>query len=124
MIQSVCHHTILTYWLNLRKVQEKTCIMISKWRGVLLRVLSTVKEVNMCVRSAGSILMLETVSGPSRGLRYSTQSTNISGLPLTLGRVPPSALLLKDSEVSGKHAMIKWNLNVIFLKLCYLILYI
>ncbi|XP_074344153.1 protein phosphatase 2C 70-like isoform X2 [Apium graveolens] len=58
-----------------------------------------------------SILMLEVVSGPSRGLRYSTQSKNKPGLPLTLGRVPPSALLLKDSEVSGKHAMIKWNSN-------------
>lgn len=59
--------------------------------------------------------MLEVISGPSRGLRYSTHSTNKSGLPLTLGRVSPSALLLKDSEVSGKHAMINWNSNVIFL---------
>ncbi|KAL8158175.1 protein phosphatase 2C 70-like [Apium graveolens] len=58
-----------------------------------------------------SILVLEVISGPSRGLRYSTQSTNKSGLPLTLGRVSPSALLLKDSEVSGKHAMINWNSN-------------
>lgn len=64
--------------------------------------------------SAGSNLVLEVISGPSRGIRYSIQSTNTSGLPLTLGRVPPSALLLKDSEVSGKHAMINWNLNVKF----------
>lgn len=30
---------------------------------------------------------------------------------MTLGRVSPSDLLLKDSEVSGKHAMINWNSN-------------
>ncbi|KAH8495823.1 hypothetical protein H0E87_018850 [Populus deltoides] len=52
-----------------------------------------------------SCLSLEVISGPSRGLRCSVQS--ISG-PLTLGRVS-SDLLLKDSEVSGKHAMINWN---------------
>ncbi|XP_004296916.1 PREDICTED: protein phosphatase 2C 70-like [Fragaria vesca subsp. vesca] len=56
-------------------------------------------------------LNLEVISGPSRGLRYSIPSTNSSRLPLTLGRVPPSDLLLKDSEVSGKHASINWNLN-------------
>ncbi|XP_058077705.1 protein phosphatase 2C 70 isoform X2 [Magnolia sinica] len=59
-----------------------------------------------------SSLTLEVISGPSRGLRCSLQSTNASRFPLTLGRVPPSDLLLKDSEVSGKHAMINWNLNV------------
>lgn len=64
------------------------------------------------VRSAGSVLMLEVISGPSCGLQYSIQSTNTSKLPLTLGRVPPSDLMLKDSEVSGKHAMINWNINV------------
>ncbi|XP_058077706.1 protein phosphatase 2C 70 isoform X3 [Magnolia sinica] len=61
--------------------------------------------------SQGSSLTLEVISGPSRGLRCSLQSTNASRFPLTLGRVPPSDLLLKDSEVSGKHAMINWNLN-------------
>lgn len=69
----------------------------------------------LSVRSAGSFLMLEVISGPSRGLRYSIQSTNTSELPLTLGRVSPSALLLNDNEVSGKHALINWNLNVKFL---------
>ncbi|KAK2969451.1 hypothetical protein RJ640_011348 [Escallonia rubra] len=64
-----------------------------------------------CAGSAGSILMLEVISGPSCGLRYSIQSTNTAGLPLTLGRVSPSDVLLKDSEVSGKHALISWNLN-------------
>lgn len=64
------------------------------------------------VRSAGSCLTLEVISGPSRGLRYSVESTNPSRLPLTLGRVSPSDLLMKDSEVSGKHAMINWNLDV------------
>ncbi|KAG4992947.1 hypothetical protein JHK86_029774 [Glycine max] len=63
------------------------------------------------VRSAGSCLTLEVISGPSRGLRYSVESTNPSRLPLTLGRVSPSDLLMKDSEVSGKHAMINWNLD-------------
>lgn len=63
--------------------------------------------------NAGSSLTLEVLSGLSRGLRCSIQSTDISNLPLTLGRVAPSDLLLKDSEVSGKHALINWNLNVI-----------
>ncbi|KAF9673905.1 hypothetical protein SADUNF_Sadunf10G0072500 [Salix dunnii] len=55
-----------------------------------------------------SCLSLEVISGPSRGLRCSVQSTSASRLPLTLGRVS-SDLLLKDSEVSGKHAVINWN---------------
>ncbi|KAJ6981797.1 hypothetical protein NC653_025023 [Populus alba x Populus x berolinensis] len=55
-----------------------------------------------------SCLSLEVISGPSRGLRCSVQSISASRLPLTLGRVS-SDLLLKDSEVSGKHAMINWN---------------
>ncbi|GMN46627.1 hypothetical protein TIFTF001_015801 [Ficus carica] len=58
-----------------------------------------------------SCLNLEVIAGPSTGLRCSVQSTNPSRLPLTLGRVSPSDLLLKDSEVSGKHALINWNLN-------------
>ncbi|KAA8527570.1 hypothetical protein F0562_034715 [Nyssa sinensis] len=59
----------------------------------------------------GSTLTLEVISGPSRGVCCSIQSTDTSRLPLTLGRVSPSDLLLKDSEVSGKHALISWNLN-------------
>lgn len=66
----------------------------------------------LSVRTAGSCLTLEVTSGPSLGVRCSAQSTNTSRLPLTLGRVSPSDLVLKDSEVSGKHAMINWNLNV------------
>ncbi|XP_077218292.1 kinase associated protein phosphatase isoform X2 [Tasmannia lanceolata] len=58
-----------------------------------------------------SSLTLEVISGPSCGLRCFLQSANTARLPLTLGRVPPSDLLLKDSEVSGKHALINWNLN-------------
>ncbi|KAI3980010.1 hypothetical protein MKX01_042664 [Papaver californicum] len=58
-----------------------------------------------------SSLTLEVVSGPSRGTRHYLQSTDASRLPLTLGRVSPSDLLLKDGEVSGKHALVKWNLN-------------
>ncbi|KAL1342705.1 hypothetical protein HN51_029224 [Arachis hypogaea] len=58
-----------------------------------------------------SCLTLEVNDGPSRGLRCSVQSTNTSRLPLTLGRVSPSDLLLNDSEVSGKHAQINWNVD-------------
>eukprot|EP00268_Persea_americana_P038762 TRINITY_DN3838_c0_g2_i2.p1 TRINITY_DN3838_c0_g2~~TRINITY_DN3838_c0_g2_i2.p1 ORF type:complete len:692 (-),score=135.18 TRINITY_DN3838_c0_g2_i2:52-2127(-) len=61
--------------------------------------------------AGSSSLTLEVKSGPSRGLCCTLQSTNNSRLPFILGRVPPSGLLLKDSEVSGKHAMINWNLN-------------
>lgn len=56
-----------------------------------------------------SCLSLEVISGPSTGLHCSVNSTSASRLPLTLGRVSPSDLLLKDSEVSGKHALINWN---------------
>ncbi|XP_057538836.1 protein phosphatase 2C 70-like isoform X2 [Amaranthus tricolor] len=57
----------------------------------------------------GTCLSLEVISGPTRGLYISLRSSDDSKLPLILGRVPPSNLLLKDSEVSGKHALIKWN---------------
>ncbi|XP_031096665.1 protein phosphatase 2C 70 [Ipomoea triloba] len=58
-----------------------------------------------------SVIMLEVIAGPSCGLQYSIQSSNTSKLPFTLGRVPPSDVTLKDSEVSGKHAQINWNIN-------------
>ncbi|KAI3786747.1 hypothetical protein L1987_40673 [Smallanthus sonchifolius] len=58
-----------------------------------------------------SILNLEVISGPSCSAQYYVQSTNKSKLPLTLGRVSPSDVLIVDSEVSGKHGMINWNLN-------------
>ncbi|XP_028761113.1 protein phosphatase 2C 70 [Neltuma alba] len=58
-----------------------------------------------------SCLTLEIISGPSCGVRCSVQSTKPSHLPLTIGRVSPSDLLIKDSEVSGKHALINWNLD-------------
>ncbi|XP_011021578.1 PREDICTED: protein phosphatase 2C 70 isoform X2 [Populus euphratica] len=64
-------------------------------------------DMFLCL-NAGSCLSLEVISGPSRGLCCSVQSISASRLPLTLGRVS-SDLLLKDSEVSGKHAMINWN---------------
>lgn len=66
------------------------------------------------LRSAGSVLKLEVVAGPSRGLQYSVQSSNTSKLPVTIGRVSPGDVILRDSEVSGKHAMINWNDNVSF----------
>ncbi|KAE8690507.1 Protein phosphatase 2C 70 [Hibiscus syriacus] len=72
------------------------------------------KAISDQLRSAGSCLSLEVVSGPSRGTRCFVQSTDTLMLRLTLGRVSPSDLLLKDAEVSGKHAMITWNSNVNF----------
>ncbi|KAK1395220.1 Protein-serine/threonine phosphatase [Heracleum sosnowskyi] len=91
---------------DIQKVKEDSC-QLSGF-GLEDKANEFVPEYSAAQRS---ILVLEVVSGPSHGLRYSTQSTNKSGLPLTLGRVLPSALLLKDSEVSGKHAMINWNSN-------------
>ncbi|XP_051129529.1 protein phosphatase 2C 70 isoform X4 [Andrographis paniculata] len=61
--------------------------------------------------SQGCTLMLEVISGPCSGIRYSIQSTETSKLPVTIGRVSPGDLILKESEVSGKHAMINWNSN-------------
>ncbi|KAF3457177.1 hypothetical protein FNV43_RR01834 [Rhamnella rubrinervis] len=58
-----------------------------------------------------SYITLEVISGPSHGLRYSASSTAGSKNYISLGRISPSDILLKDSEVSGKHAMISWNLN-------------
>ncbi|KAG0470166.1 hypothetical protein HPP92_016866 [Vanilla planifolia] len=52
---------------------------------------------------------LEVIAGPSAGLCCSRYSTDTTILPLTLGRVSPSDLILKDSEVSGRHAFIDWN---------------
>jgi protein phosphatase len=47
-------------------------------------------------------------SGPSSGLHMSiTSDTSLMGL--TIGRVPPSSLILDDPEVSGKHAFVKFN---------------
>ncbi|GAA0152746.1 protein phosphatase [Lithospermum erythrorhizon] len=58
-----------------------------------------------------SVLMLEVIAGPSKGIRSSIHSTNTHKLPLTLGRVLPNDVVLTDSEVSGKHAHINWNIN-------------
>lgn len=56
--------------------------------------------------------MLEVISGPSRGICYSIDSTDTMKLPLIIGRVSPVDILLKDSEVSAKHANINWDVNV------------
>ncbi|KAK9139745.1 hypothetical protein Scep_009426 [Stephania cephalantha] len=50
-----------------------------------------------------SNLILEVISGPSRGLFFRLQSTSTSRLPLTVGRVSPSDLLLNDPEVQITH---------------------
>ncbi|XP_009120903.1 protein phosphatase 2C 70 isoform X1 [Brassica rapa] len=60
------------------------------------------------VKDQRSWLSLEVISGPSVGLQYAVQSTSTSKLPVKLGRVS-SDMILKDSEVSGKHAQITWN---------------
>ena len=73
---------------------------------------------------SGSCLTLEVISGPSQGERYFIESSNSRKLPLTLGRVPPSDLLMKDSEVSGKHAMINWNSTVKILMTIYMCLFL
>ncbi|PKA59312.1 Protein phosphatase 2C 70 [Apostasia shenzhenica] len=68
---------------------------------------SLVKEF-MSLRSN---LILEVIDGPSTGLHCSRSSKDTATLPLTLGRVSPSNVVLKDSEVSGKHALINWNMH-------------
>ncbi|CAH8365314.1 unnamed protein product [Eruca vesicaria subsp. sativa] len=60
------------------------------------------------VKDQRSWLSLEVISGPSVGLQYAVHSTSTSKLPVNLGRVS-SDMVLKDSEVSGKHAQITWN---------------
>lgn len=72
------------------------------------------------VRSAGSCLNLEVISGPSKGLHFSQTSTSTSKPQVTLGRLSPCHIsLLTDSEVSGKHALISWNSNVLVPNLFY-----
>ncbi|KAK1643142.1 hypothetical protein QYE76_060947 [Lolium multiflorum] len=63
--------------------------------------------------TVGSHLALEVIAGPSHGINRYLQSDNTSMLPMTLGRVPQSDLVLKDSEVSGKHAQINWNAHAL-----------
>ncbi|XVE66043.1 hypothetical protein DITRI_Ditri08aG0049700 [Diplodiscus trichospermus] len=57
----------------------------------------------------GDSLVVEVIPDPSEDILL----TCTSRLPLTFGRVSPSDLLLKDSEVSGKQEMIDWNSNPI-----------
>ncbi|AED92679.1 unnamed protein product [Arabidopsis thaliana] len=61
------------------------------------------------VEDQRSWLFLEVIAGPAIGLQHAVNSTSSSKLPVKLGRVSPSDLALKDSEVSGKHAQITWN---------------
>ncbi|KVI11265.1 Forkhead-associated (FHA) domain-containing protein [Cynara cardunculus var. scolymus] len=79
--------------------------------GIRLENDSSKQFMSRSTADQRSILTLKVISGPSSGAHYSIQSTNKSKLPLTLGRVSPSDVLVTDSEVSGKHAMINWNLN-------------
>jgi protein phosphatase len=64
------------------------------------------------VEDQRSWLFLEVIAGPAIGLQHAVNSTSSSKLPVKLGRVSPSDLALKDSEVSGKHAQITWNSTV------------
>ncbi|KFK26172.1 hypothetical protein AALP_AA8G212200 [Arabis alpina] len=61
------------------------------------------------VKDQRSWLSLEVIAGPATGLQHAVHSTSTSKLPVSLGRVSPADLILKDSEVSGKHAQITWN---------------
>ncbi|CAH2072379.1 unnamed protein product [Thlaspi arvense] len=61
------------------------------------------------VKDQRSWLCLEVIAGPSTGLQHAVHSTSTAELPVKLGRVSPSVFILKDSEVSGKHAQITWN---------------
>jgi pSer/pThr/pTyr-binding forkhead associated (FHA) protein len=66
-------------------------------------------------------LSLEVISGPSSRLRMSIKS-DTSPAELTIGRLPPSSLILDDPEVSGKHAFVKFNdevSSVLFLLVLY-----
>ncbi|KAJ6771551.1 PROTEIN PHOSPHATASE 2C 70 [Salix koriyanagi] len=76
--------------------------------GQTFRRLTLTERLAEVIADQRRCLSLEVISGPSCGLRCSVQSTSASRLPLTIGRVS-SDLILKDSEVSGKHAMINWN---------------
>ncbi|XP_010492983.1 PREDICTED: protein phosphatase 2C 70-like [Camelina sativa] len=59
------------------------------------------------VKDQRSWMSLEVIAGPAIGLQHAVNSTITS--PVKLGRVSPADLVLKDSEVSGKHAQITWN---------------
>ncbi|XP_010420727.1 PREDICTED: protein phosphatase 2C 70 [Camelina sativa] len=59
------------------------------------------------VKDQRSWMSLEVIAGPAIGLQHAVNSTSTS--PVKLGRVSPADLVLKDSEVSGKHAQITWN---------------
>ncbi|XP_018442322.2 protein phosphatase 2C 70 [Raphanus sativus] len=71
-------------------------------------ILSHLSPPLVAVKDQRSWLSLEVISGPSLGLQYAVHSTSNSKLPVNLGRVS-SDMILKDSEVSGKHAQITWN---------------
>ncbi|KAF3499184.1 hypothetical protein F2Q69_00044494 [Brassica cretica] len=98
--------------IQLKNLVSKRIYLIWKriyFPSFLQELLLKIKTHNIsCVRSAGSWLSLEVISGPSVGLQYAVHSTNTSKLPVKLGRVS-SDMILKDSEVSGKHAQITWN---------------
>lgn len=101
--------------LTNRYIQEqKSTIKEGPYRDLRLRP-DDVKSpsISTGILHQGSCLSLEVITGPARGVRCSVLPTDASKLPLTLGRVPPSSFLLKDSEISGRHAMINWNSNTL-----------
>ncbi|CAO2832083.1 unnamed protein product [Amaranthus hypochondriacus] len=97
--------------LSARFIEEQKCTIKEDWNEDLrFRPYDTTFHgVSRGNLNQGTCLSLEVISGPTRGLHISLCSSDDSKLPLILGRVPPSNLLLKDLEVSGKHALIKWN---------------
>ncbi|XP_002970567.2 protein phosphatase 2C 70 isoform X1 [Selaginella moellendorffii] len=61
---------------------------------------------------AGSSISLEVLTGPSAGNRLLRTLPEDGGLALSIGRISQNDLVLNDSEVSGKHAVINWNCDV------------
>ncbi|XP_044487719.1 protein phosphatase 2C 70-like [Mangifera indica] len=93
------------------ELQKQTQEGFSPNLNLVLDDVKVQEYVPKAITAQRSCLSLEVISGPACGVRCTVHSSSSSRLPLTLGRVSPSDLLLKDSEVSGKHALINWNSN-------------
>lgn len=60
---------------------------------------------------ADSKVQLEVIAGPATGLCAEKQVVGSTAV-LTIGRMAQNDLVLDDPEVSGKHALIRWNIKV------------
>ncbi|KAM0948944.1 putative protein-serine/threonine phosphatase [Dioscorea sansibarensis] len=94
--------------------QTLKCPRVSNWPVKDPKLVKDASHEVSSAKDVGSLrscLTLEVIAGPAQGSCCSRQSKDTDMLPLTLGRVSPCDLLLKDSEVSGKHALIDWNMD-------------